>query len=57
MASAATNFRFGDQNQRAVKTNFGRADRITGATTVNDPISAGLDADEKQRYPCIPKSV
>jgi len=39
-----------DQNERAVKTNFGRADRIPGATTLNDPISAGLDADEKQRY-------
>src|SRR5260370_16920571 len=39
-----------DQNQRAVKTNFGRAGRIPGATTLNDPISAGLDADEKQRY-------
>jgi regulator of protease activity HflC (stomatin/prohibitin superfamily) len=39
-----------DQNERAVKTNFGRADRIPGVTTLNDPISAGLDADEKQRY-------
>jgi hypothetical protein len=39
-----------DQNQRGVKTNFARADRIPGATTLNDPISAGLDADEKQRY-------
>jgi len=39
-----------DQNERAVKTNFGRADRIAGATTLNDPISAGLDAEEKQRY-------
>lgn len=39
-----------DQNERAVKTNFGRADRIPGATTLNDPISAGLDAEEKQRY-------
>src|SRR5229473_86645 len=39
-----------DQNQRAVKTNFGRADRIPGATTLNDPISAGLDDEEKQRY-------
>ncbi len=28
-----------DQNQRAVKTNFGRAERIPGATTLNDPIS------------------
>src|ERR1700676_373062 len=39
-----------DQNQRAVKTTFGRAERIPGATTLNDPISASLDADEKQRY-------
>src|SRR5579864_2819917 len=39
-----------DQNERAVKTSFGRAERIPGATTLNDPISAGLDADEKQRY-------
>jgi regulator of protease activity HflC (stomatin/prohibitin superfamily) len=39
-----------DQNERAVKTNFGRADRIPGVTTLNDPISAGLDADEKERY-------
>jgi regulator of protease activity HflC (stomatin/prohibitin superfamily) len=39
-----------DQNQRAVKTNFGRADRIPRVTTLNDPISAGLDAEEKERY-------
>jgi regulator of protease activity HflC (stomatin/prohibitin superfamily) len=39
-----------NQNERAVKTSFGRADRIPGATTLNDPISASLDADEKQRY-------
>ena len=39
-----------DQNERAVKTNFGRAERVPGATTLNDPISAGLDAEEKQRY-------
>jgi regulator of protease activity HflC (stomatin/prohibitin superfamily) len=39
-----------DQNERAAKTNFGRADRIPGATTLNDPTSASLDADEKQRY-------
>jgi regulator of protease activity HflC (stomatin/prohibitin superfamily) len=39
-----------DQNERAVKTSFGRAERIPGATTLNDPISAGLDAEEKQRY-------
>jgi regulator of protease activity HflC (stomatin/prohibitin superfamily) len=39
-----------DQNQRAVKTSFGRAERIPGATTLNDRISASLDGDEKQRY-------
>jgi regulator of protease activity HflC (stomatin/prohibitin superfamily) len=39
-----------DQNERAVKTTFGRAERIPGATTLNDPISEALDADEKQRY-------
>ena len=39
-----------DQNERAVKTNFGRAERIPGAATLNDPISASLDAEEKQRY-------
>jgi regulator of protease activity HflC (stomatin/prohibitin superfamily) len=39
-----------DQNERAVKTNFGCADRIPGVTTLNDPISATLDDEEKQRY-------
>ena len=39
-----------NQNERAVKTSFGRAERIPGASTLNDPISASLDADEKQRY-------
>ncbi len=39
-----------NQNERAVKTSFGRADRIPDASTLNDPISASLDADEKQRY-------
>ncbi len=39
-----------NQNERAVKTSFGRAERIPGVTTLNDPISASLDADEKQRY-------
>src|SRR5260370_16590170 len=39
-----------NQSERAVKTSFGRADRIAGATTLNDPIAASLDADEKTRY-------
>src|SRR6516165_993348 len=39
-----------NQNERAVKTNFGRAERIPGATTLNDPISQALNDEEKQRY-------
>jgi len=39
-----------DQNERAVKTSFGRADRIPGQTTLNDPISEGLTDDERERY-------
>jgi regulator of protease activity HflC (stomatin/prohibitin superfamily) len=39
-----------DQNERAVKTSFGRADRIPGQTTLNDPIAEGLNADERERY-------
>jgi regulator of protease activity HflC (stomatin/prohibitin superfamily) len=39
-----------NQNERAVKTNFGRAERIGVATTINSPISQALDAEEKQRY-------
>ncbi|MHB9134201.1 MAG: SPFH domain-containing protein [Armatimonadota bacterium] len=39
-----------DQNQRALKTVFGRAQRVEGATTLEDPISEMLKADEKQRY-------
>ena len=39
-----------DQNERALKTSFGRADRVPGATTLNDPISQALDEEEKQRY-------
>jgi regulator of protease activity HflC (stomatin/prohibitin superfamily) len=39
-----------NQNERAVKTTFGRAERLAGATTLEDPISASLEAEEKQRY-------
>ncbi len=39
-----------DQNERAVKTSFGRADRIEGQTTLSDPISEGLRDDERDRY-------
>ena len=39
-----------DQNERAVKTIFGRADRIPDATTLDDPISEMLRDDERERY-------
>ncbi len=39
-----------DQNQRAVKTVFGRAQRIGRATTLDDPVSESLVGDERQRY-------
>lgn len=39
-----------DQNERAVKTRFGRADRVPDMTTLNDPISESLTDEEKPRY-------
>jgi len=39
-----------NQNERAVKTSFGRAQRVSGLTTLDDPISESLSADEKTRY-------
>jgi regulator of protease activity HflC (stomatin/prohibitin superfamily) len=39
-----------DQNERAVKTIFGRAERLEGATTAADPISQHLRPEEKERY-------
>jgi regulator of protease activity HflC (stomatin/prohibitin superfamily) len=39
-----------NQNERAVKTRFGRAERVGTATTLDDPISAALSAEEKDRY-------
>jgi regulator of protease activity HflC (stomatin/prohibitin superfamily) len=38
------------QNERAVKTIFGRADRIQGVTTLDDPIGEFLKEEEKPRY-------
>src|SRR5271170_4023656 len=38
-----------DQNERAVLTTFGRAERL-GGTTLQDPISESLTDEEKQRY-------
>jgi regulator of protease activity HflC (stomatin/prohibitin superfamily) len=39
-----------DQNERAVKTSFGRAQRVGDLTTLDDPISEALSEDEKKRY-------
>ena len=39
-----------NQNERAVKTSFGRAERVGTATTLEDPIAGSLTADEKDRY-------
>jgi len=41
-----------NQNERAVKTSFGRAQRVGAATTAEDPVSDCLNAEEKQRYAC-----
>ena len=35
-----------NQNERAVKTSFGRAERVGDATTAQDPVAAPLDAEE-----------
>ena len=39
-----------DQNERAVKTSFGRAERVPGKTTLDDPIAENLRPEERERY-------
>lgn len=39
-----------NQNERAVKTVFGRAQRVSDRTTLDDPISETFNADERERY-------
>lgn len=39
-----------NQNERAVKTSFGRAQRVSNLTTLDDPISQALNDEEKARY-------
>jgi len=39
-----------DQNERALKTSFGRAERVGDATTLEDPVSESLNEEEKARY-------
>jgi regulator of protease activity HflC (stomatin/prohibitin superfamily) len=45
-----TGFYTVNQNERAVKTAFGRAKRVPGKTTKDDPISEGLRESERERY-------
>jgi len=37
-------------SERAVKTSFGRADRIEGASTLSDPVAESLQGEERERY-------
>lgn len=39
-----------NQNERAVKTIMGRAQRIKGKTTLDDPVAESLRDDERERY-------
>jgi regulator of protease activity HflC (stomatin/prohibitin superfamily) len=43
-----------NQNERGVKTSFGRAERVGTATTLQDPIAESLLLEEKDRY-CYPQ--
>lgn len=58
-----TSFYIIDQNQRAVLTNFGRAQRLGGTTTLELPIAESLGNEEKTatRIPrcgsCSPVSI
>ena len=45
-----TSFYTVDQNERAVKTRFGRAVRLGKATTLDDPIADFLNEKDKERY-------
>jgi regulator of protease activity HflC (stomatin/prohibitin superfamily) len=38
------------QDERAVKTRFGRAERIGDLTTLEDPVSEGLSGADRERY-------
>lgn len=39
-----------DQNERAVKTIFGRADRIPGASTLDLPVAEHIQPEQRERY-------
>ncbi|MCB0086562.1 MAG: hypothetical protein KDE54_01505, partial [Caldilineaceae bacterium] len=45
-----TSFYTVDQNERAVKTSFGRAQRVGKATTLDTPLAETLRPHELERY-------
>ncbi|MCU0485892.1 MAG: SPFH domain-containing protein [Anaerolineales bacterium] len=45
-----TSFYTVDQNERAVKTSFGRAERVGNAMTTDTPLGETLTEEHKQRY-------
>ncbi len=45
-----TGFYTVDQNERAVKTRFGRAVRLGKSTTLDDPIAEALNEKDRERY-------
>lgn len=45
-----TSFYTVDQNERAVKTSFGRAERVGVATTLDTPLAETLREHERERY-------
>lgn len=45
-----TSFYTVQQNERAVKTSFGRAERLGKVTTLDSPIAESLRPDERERY-------
>jgi regulator of protease activity HflC (stomatin/prohibitin superfamily) len=45
-----TSFYTVNQNERAVKTSFGRAQRLGGATIITTPMADALRPDEQERY-------
>ena len=50
IAVVARGFFTVEQNERAVITSFGKAQRLPDVTTLESPISEHLDEDGKQRY-------
>jgi len=46
-----------DQNERAVKSSFGRANRVPGRTTLDSPLGDLLREDERERYANVMETI